>query len=71
VVFFHTVPPATTWVRWVNDDAFHFHLADSTLPTFARPVHAVEFLDRLRRGSSAQALRRLGAVVAAEHCSAT
>jgi hypothetical protein len=39
VLFFRTVPPAITLVRWVNENAFVFISQTRPCPTFGRPVH--------------------------------
>ena len=39
MLFFCTVPPAITLVRWVNENAFVFISQTRPCPTFGRPVH--------------------------------
>jgi hypothetical protein len=55
-LFFRTVPPAITLVRWVNENAFVSEVQTRPYPTFGRPVH-LGFPHRLRPGTSPQALR--------------
>ena len=55
-MFFHTVPPANTLVRWVNENAFAPIVQARPCPTFGRPVHP-GFPHRLRPGTSPHALR--------------
>jgi len=55
-LFFHTVPPANTLVRWVNENAFAPIVQARPCPTFGRPVHP-GFPHRLRPGTSPHALR--------------
>ena len=38
-MFFRTVPPANTLVRWVNENAFALEVQARPCPTFGRPVH--------------------------------
>ena len=38
-MFFRTVPPANTLVRWVNENAFVSEVQTRPCPTFGRPVH--------------------------------
>ena len=56
MLFFRTVPPAITLVRWVNENAFVSEVQTRPCPTFGRPVH-LGFPHRLRPGTSPQALR--------------
>src|SRR5215471_5313076 len=39
MLFFHTVPPAITLVRCVNENAFVSEVQTRPCPTFGRPVH--------------------------------
>ena len=39
MLFFRTVPPAITLVRWVNENAFVSEVQTRPCPTFGRPVH--------------------------------
>ena len=39
MLFFCTVPPAITLVRWVNENAFVSEVQTRPGPTFGRPVH--------------------------------
>jgi hypothetical protein len=39
MLFFRTVPPAITLVRWVNENAFVIISQTRPCPTFGRPVH--------------------------------
>jgi len=55
-LFFRTVPPANTLVRWVNENAFALEVQARPCPTFGRPVH-LGFPHRLRPGTSPHALR--------------
>src|ERR1700720_4044876 len=55
-LFFRTVPPANTLVRWVNENAFVLEVQTRPCPTLGRPVH-LGFPHRLRPGTSPQALR--------------
>jgi hypothetical protein len=56
-LFFRTVPPANTLVRWVNENAFAFIVQARPCPTFGRPVHLWGGPHRLRPGTSPHALR--------------
>jgi hypothetical protein len=56
-LFFCTVPPAHTLVRWVNEYAFVSIVQTRPCPTFGRPVHRRGRPHRLRPGTSPQALR--------------
>jgi hypothetical protein len=56
-LFFRTVPPAHTLVRWVNEYAFVSIVQTRPCPTFGRPVHRWGRPHRLRPGTSPQALR--------------
>ena len=38
-MFFRTVPPAITLVRWVNENAFVSEVQTRPCPTLGRPVH--------------------------------
>ena len=38
-MFFRTVPPANTLVRWVNENAFVSEVQTRPCPTLGRPVH--------------------------------
>ena len=38
-LIFHTVPPANTLVRWVDENAFASIVQARPCPTFGRPVH--------------------------------
>ena len=53
----HTVPPAITLVRWVNENAFVVEAQTRPCPTFGRPVHLEDCPPRLRPGTSPQALQ--------------
>jgi hypothetical protein len=55
-LFFRTVPPANTLVRWVNENAFVSEVQTRPYPTLGRPVH-LGFPHRLRPGTSPQALQ--------------
>jgi hypothetical protein len=57
VLFFRTVPPANTLVRWVNENAFAFIVQARPCPTFGRPVHLGDGPHRLQPGTSPHALR--------------
>jgi len=56
-LFFRTVPPANTLVRWVNECAFASIVQARPCPTFGRPVHLRGSPHRLRPGTSPHALR--------------
>src|SRR6266849_887405 len=56
-LFFCTVPPANTLVRWVNENAFVPEVQTRPCPTFGRPVHLEDCPHRLRPGTSPHALR--------------
>src|SRR4030043_1065465 len=56
-LIFHTVPPANTLVRWVNEYAFASIVQARPCPTFGRPVHPRGRPHRLRPGTSPHALR--------------
>src|SRR5215469_13063855 len=57
MLFFHTVPPAITLVRCVNENAFVSEVQTRPCPTFGRPVHLEDCPHRLRPGTSPQALQ--------------
>ena len=38
-MFFRTVPPAITLLRWVNENAFVSEVQTRPCPTLGRPVH--------------------------------
>ena len=56
-MFFRTVPPAITLVRWVNENAFVSEVQTRPCPTFGRPVHLGDGPHRLQPGTSPHALR--------------
>ena len=56
MLFFRTVPPANTLVRWVNENAFVLEVQTRPCPTLGRPVH-LGFPHRLQPGTSPPALR--------------
>jgi hypothetical protein len=57
VLFFRTVPPANTLVRWVNENAFAFIVQARPCPTLGRPVHRRGSPHRLRPGTSPHTLQ--------------
>jgi len=56
-LIFHTVPPANTLVRWVDENAFASIVQARPCPTFGRPVHPRGGPRRLRPGISPQTLQ--------------
>ena len=56
-LIFHTVPPANTLVRWVDENAFASIVQARPCPTFGRLVHPRGGPRRLRPGISPQTLQ--------------